>query len=485
MMYEVSFFHALKESSRTTMSTTVIVGAGFAGLYTALKLGSRDITIVDRRSKPGGRARTATEDGGVLYEQGPWRVHQSHDLFIKLCREFDMPLEPNSSSLSGGGRPDGPDRLESYFDRGILEKGLVDAQRAENASGYTGADIGPYGSYRTSSLDGRFLVLGGGGFEELARRMAAKLAERGVSIRYGFLVEDVVMEEGEYRVHYRTRESPPETLEVAACKRLILAVPARSAAHWTIARRWLRSQTSMVVSIPLHHIYVQACEAGGQSSNSSFHIKTGDELGQIISGDYGERYFQISYTAGRVAEFWNRLRLSNPEKFGRVLRERYEKHRERHPQHLPRIDWEAPVKSHFWRHAVHRWVPTFSGDTETLMRRSVEPHPIALPNLYWVGECFSDRQGWVEGALRTSRLALRRMLSRDAPALPRGVRFYPDEWVIVDGRVLDVSLWKRVHPGSSAAIEKRLGTDVSRVFRHIDHTDFAWAMTFSLQVCWV
>ena len=196
MMYEVSFFHALKESSRTTMSTTVIVGAGFAGLYTALKLGSRDITIVDRRSKPGGRARTATEDGGVLYEQGPWRVHQSHDLFIKLCREFDMPLEPNSSSLSGGGRPDGPDRLESYFDRGILEKGLVDAQRAENASGYTGADIGPYGSYRTSSLDGRFLVLGGGGFEELARRMAAKLAERGVSIRYGFLVEDVVMEEG-------------------------------------------------------------------------------------------------------------------------------------------------------------------------------------------------------------------------------------------------------------------------------------------------
>ena len=151
MMYGVSFFHALKESARTTMSTTVIVGAGFAGLYTALKLGSRDITIVDRRSKPGGRARTATEDGGVLYEQGPWRVHQSHDLFIELCREFDMPLEPNSSSLLGGGRPDGPDRLESYFDRGILEKGLVGAQRAENASGYAGADIGPYGSYRRAA----------------------------------------------------------------------------------------------------------------------------------------------------------------------------------------------------------------------------------------------------------------------------------------------------------------------------------------------
>ena len=360
MMYGVSFFHALKESARTTMSTTVIVGAGFAGLYTALKLGSRDITIVDRRSKPGGRARTATEDGGVLYEQGPWRVHQSHDLFIELCREFDMPLEPNSSSLLGGGRPDGPDRLESYFDRGILEKGLVGAQRAENASGYAGADIGPYGSYRTSSLDGRFLVLRGGGFEELARRMAAKLAERGGI--HSLRISGRGCGDGgrEYRVHYRTRESPPETFEVAACKRLILAVPARSAAHWTIARRWLRSQTSMVGSIPCTTFTSRPAKLMAKVATLPSTSKPGTNSGKSSRGTTVSGTFKFPTRRVAWQSFWNRLRLSDPEKFRRVLRERYETHRERHPQHLPRIDWEAPVKSHFWRHAVHRWVPTLA-----------------------------------------------------------------------------------------------------------------------------
>ena len=40
------------------------------------------------------------------------------------------------------------------------------------------------------------------------------------------------------------------------------------------------------------------------------------------------------------------------------------------------------------------------------MRKSVYPHPVNLPNLFYTGEAFSDIQGWIEGSLSTSNLGL-------------------------------------------------------------------------------
>ena len=36
------------------------------------------------------------------------------------------------------------------------------------------------------------------------------------------------------------------------------------------------------------------------------------------------------------------------------------------------------------------------------MIRSIFPHPKKYPNLFWIGESISKKQGWIEGALETS-----------------------------------------------------------------------------------
>ena len=52
-------------------------------------------------------------------------------------------------------------------------------------------------------------------------------------------------------------------------------------------------------------------------------------------------------------------------------------------------------KVHFW--ALH-------ADDKQVIEKMVEP----LPNLYTCGEAYSDYQGWVEGALRSANLVLKK-----------------------------------------------------------------------------
>jgi monoamine oxidase len=76
----------------------LILGAGMAGLvagYELSKLG-HDITILEARTRPGGRVHTLREPfaDGLHAESGAARVRDNHDLTLKYIKEFDLPLEP-------------------------------------------------------------------------------------------------------------------------------------------------------------------------------------------------------------------------------------------------------------------------------------------------------------------------------------------------------------------------------------------------------
>ena len=134
---------------------------------------------------------------------------------------------------------------------------------------------------------------------------------------------------------------------------------------------------------------------------------------------------------------------------------------------------------------MHFWKPAYGVETsvDTLVRRCIEPHPVQLPGMYWCGEAFSNTQGWVEGALQTAEMTLRRIGDKSAriPRLPAG---WKKTCVVVDGRVIDVRKFRKVHPGSEQAIVPFLGKDASTVFRNIGHSADAWAHLFSLQIGW-
>lgn len=76
----------------------IIIGAGIAGLsagYELTQLGHQ-VTILEARSRPGGRVQTLREPfaDGLYAEAGAARIPDNHDLVLKYVKLFGLPLEP-------------------------------------------------------------------------------------------------------------------------------------------------------------------------------------------------------------------------------------------------------------------------------------------------------------------------------------------------------------------------------------------------------
>jgi monoamine oxidase len=94
----------------------LILGAGMAGLaagYELSKLG-HDITILEARSRPGGRVFTLREPfaDGLYAEAGAARIRDNHHLTLKYVKIFNLPLEPFYPSNLKAVRDDQGERRE-------------------------------------------------------------------------------------------------------------------------------------------------------------------------------------------------------------------------------------------------------------------------------------------------------------------------------------------------------------------------------------
>ena len=94
----------------------VILGAGLAGLVAAYELSQlgHDVTILEARMHPGGRAHTLREpfSDGLYAEEGAARIPDDHDLTLKYLRLLNVPLEPMYPSKLSALRFDNGERRE-------------------------------------------------------------------------------------------------------------------------------------------------------------------------------------------------------------------------------------------------------------------------------------------------------------------------------------------------------------------------------------
>ena len=158
----------------------LILGAGMAGLVAAhelTKLG-HDVTILEARTRPGGRVHTLREpfSDGLFAEEGAARIPENHDLTHKYVKEFALPLEPFY-----------PSQLHALrFDRGGREEVPID--------GFTDAMTRNY-SEELGGNPERWTKIKGG-TDILPRAFAARLGNK---IRYGSPV--VRIEQNEKQAH--------------------------------------------------------------------------------------------------------------------------------------------------------------------------------------------------------------------------------------------------------------------------------------------
>ncbi len=159
----------------------LILGAGMAGLvaaYELVKLG-HDVTILEARTRPGGRVHTLREpfSDGLYAEAGAARIPDNHDLTLKYVKEFALELEPFY-----------PRDLNAVrFDRGSREEVPIDGYTDAMARNY-GGDLG-HGPERWSKIKG--------GSDLLPKAFAAKLAGK---IHYGAAVVKIEQDASQARV---------------------------------------------------------------------------------------------------------------------------------------------------------------------------------------------------------------------------------------------------------------------------------------------
>jgi monoamine oxidase len=170
----------------------IIVGGGMAGLsagYELTQLG-HDVTILEARTRPGGRVQTLREpfSAGLYAEAGAARIPDNHDLTLKYVKLFELPLEPMY-----------PARLSALkFDAGSMQQVPIE--------GFTEALGQAFGS-ELGGTPARFSKIKGGN-DLLPMAFAARLANK---ILYDSPVVKIDQDEKSARVTF-LRKGTPETM---------------------------------------------------------------------------------------------------------------------------------------------------------------------------------------------------------------------------------------------------------------------------------
>ena len=170
----------------------LILGAGMAGLVAGHELSKlgHDVTILEARTRPGGRVHTLREpfSDGLYAEEGAARIPDNHDLTLKYVKEFSLPLEPFY-----------PSRLRAVrFDRGSREEVPID--------GFTDAMSRNYGDDLGGNPE-RWQKIKGG-TDLLPKAFADKLASK---IQYGAAVVKIDEDTNQARVVF-VKDSRQQTL---------------------------------------------------------------------------------------------------------------------------------------------------------------------------------------------------------------------------------------------------------------------------------
>lgn len=449
-----------------TFYDCVVIGGGMAGSYimNTIHQYNPNICLLEASYKTGGRHWTVKEDCKVLYEAGAWRVHSSHKRMINLIKKLGLTLEeleyqkasePELASIKGLSKLD----LMILNNDGDISKAL----KEELKTGYQGTYDGVSNTYpySVSTKEGLYYTIKEGQ-ESIINRLLEDIPEDKIKTKHRVMDVKRIKNRYHLKVYYGEDIKEKEII----CNHLFSCVAQFDAWGWSIVQDYLYPLLNSVKPLALHHIY-----ARGKGDFKGKRKVPSSILQQVIPPTHDKKWFQVSYSAGRAAEFWNHYKLKHGKKGLKKLLEEYSG-----------FELEE-IESYHWTYAYHLWqtVPQFN--LKNAVKFSIMPNPNILPNFYWAGECFSSYQGWSEGALETANMVLDCYDSRVTyvPIYKKVPEKY-NEYMIFDGRILDVKRWKEVHPGSKQLIVKYLGKDISKRFRFIKHSDVSWAALYSLQI---
>jgi monoamine oxidase len=407
----------------------IIVGAGITGLYLAYQLllkgvSAVDIVIFEGSDRIGGRIYT-NEHKGFRYSVGAGRLGKKHKYVMKIIKDFKLQdqiinigkntnyfvegrlmneaellshYKSNFKSLNelwkyaiekklNGNKYD-PSlyNLHNYFSL-ILSENEVELLKI--SFGYIGEmyDMNAYNGLITLRKDfdirnNEFFVLRDG-IHILCDVLYKYILDAGVSVIFSSILEDVCDGAGGER-------GDKKYVKVNGVKH------SYSKLYLTIKRGdymnigYFKKYESIFNTVSDGHLLRIFAQYKDVWFKDMPKILTQNKLQFIIPIDYNSGLIQISYSDRYNADFWNAFKNEKDVKkyLTKILNEMFPEKNIKEPE------W---ITMHFWKAGDHMW--NVGVNTKKIQEKMDD---IFIPkDIYILGETYSERQAWIEGAIET------------------------------------------------------------------------------------
>ena len=410
----------------------IIVGAGITGLYLAYQLllkgvSAVDIVIFEGSKRIGGRIYT-NEHKGFRYSVGAGRLGKKHKYVMKIIKDFKLQdqiinigkntnyfvegrlmneaellshYKSNFKSLNelwkyaiekklNGNKYD-PSlyNLHNYFSL-ILSENEVELLKI--SFGYIGEmyDMNAYNGLITLRKDfdirnNEFFVLRDG-IHILCDVLYKYILDAGVSVIFSSILEDVCdSASGECG-----ERGDKKYVKVNGVKH------SYSKLYLTIKRGdymnigYFKKYESLFNTVSDGHLLRIFAQYKDVWFKDMPKILTQNKLQFIIPIDYNSGLIQISYSDRYNADFWNAFKNEKDVKkyLTKILNEMFPEKNIKEPE------W---ITMHFWKAGDHMW--NVGVNTKKIQEKMDD---IFIPkDIYILGETYSERQAWIEGAIET------------------------------------------------------------------------------------
>jgi len=379
----------------------VIIGGGIAGLYAATKLVGKPVTILEKSNRLGGCICTHYEKD-LSYETGAGRFNKYHKLLFKLIKEYGLtPVQITNTKKTY--IPVLCKNVKAVLSTVLdyaknvpvkILKSITFLQLCNTAVGFDKAQYlmksfgynaefeiaNAYASIRIFEEDFKEDVeyfYCKEGLSELVKRMEDDLLQKGVVIIKNRSVTDISTD----------LVVTCNNKEIIKASKIVLAVPKEALVKMSLFTVDQQKALNAVTGVTLHRIYAKY-ETPWFFENIS-RTTTDLPLRQFIPINREKAIAMASYSDMHDADFWQVYKKNG------TLETELKKQLEmvfagENP--IPKTIW---LRSYYWKNAVHAW--NAGVDPVKIQKCLKNIHP----NVAIVGESYSFRQGWIEGALES------------------------------------------------------------------------------------
>ena len=392
-----------------------------------------------------------------------------------------------------------------YFNELITKYcGVKFSQKLENMFEYS-ADLNKLNAYNAINYfkydynDAKYFTLNGG-IGQIIERLLEKIKgsnSRTIKIENLSNVENISYKNNRFHIEisdFRNKNVNTSIKKSISSKCVICALPKDSLEKFDICKPLARD-LSKINNINLLRIFeVYNKENGSMWFQNIQKTVTNTNLQYVIPISLGNGLIMSSYSDCKNANYWNSL-LTNKginvvkAKLNAALNQLFSIYNIAVPQ-------SKYIKMHYWEAGVAYWKKNV--DSDKVSEKLLNP----FPRFYIIGENYSRYQAWAEGALMTAELCIEKLAfnnfrktrktlttkynKKELKELKGGIKgtlasftlqevkkhnTINDAWIIIKGKVYDVTSWIPKHPGGKIILQG-IGKDASSLFKNYGHPKY-------------